>query len=150
KDREHWAFRRLMRPNAPTIQNPNRARTSVDTFLLAKLQEKGLTFSPDADRVTLVRRAYLDLWGLPPSPQDVDAFVADKSPDAYERLLDGLLGSPHFGERWARHWLDVVGYADTVGFDIDATLIIQAEGKWKYRDYVIAAFNSDKPYERFV
>jgi hypothetical protein len=150
KDRAHWAFRRLVRPPTPGTRHADRAHTPVDAFLLTKLREKGLAFAPDADRVTLVRRAYLDLWGLPPSPHEVDAFVADQASDAYERLLDRLLASPHFGERWGRHWLDVVGYADTVGFDIDATLIIQAEGKWKYRDYVIAAFNSDKPYNRFV
>jgi Protein of unknown function (DUF1553)/Protein of unknown function (DUF1549) len=150
KDREHWAFRRLARPAPPRIHNAAQARTPIDTFLLAKLEEKGLGFSADADRVTLIRRAYLDLWGLPPSPADVDAFVADQHPGAFERLLDRLLASPHFGERWGRHWLDVVGYADTVGFDIDATLIVPAEGKWKYRDYVIAALNKDKPYDRFV
>ena len=150
KDREHWAFRRLIRPAVPRNQHADRARTPVDTFLLAKLAEKGLRFSPDADRATLLRRAFLDLTGLPPTPHETDAFLADTRPDAYERLLDRLLASPRFGERWGRHWLDVVGYADTVGFDIDATLIIQAEGKWKYRDYVIAAFNQDKPYDRFV
>jgi Protein of unknown function (DUF1549) len=113
----------------------------VDAFLLARLEAKGLTYAPEADRVTLLRRAYLDLWGLPPTPEAVDAFLADGRADRFERLVDRLLASPHFGERWARHWLDVVGYADTVGFDIDAALIIQSEGKWRYRDYVIAAFN---------
>src|SRR5205085_5500798 len=111
---------------------------------------RGLTLSADADRVTLLRRAYLDVVGLPPSPEDVEAFLADTRPDAYERLVDRLLASPHFGERWARHWLDVVGYADTVGFDIDSNLIIQSEGKWRYRDYVIAAFNKDLPFDQFV
>jgi hypothetical protein len=150
KDRQHWAFRRLVRPALPTIKSPGRARTVVDALLLAKLEAKSLTFARDADRATLIRRAYLDLWGLPPAPADVDAFLADQRPDAYERLLDRLLASPRFGERWGRHWLDVVGYADTVGFDIDAGLIIQAEGKWKYRDYVIDSFNRDKPYDRFL
>jgi hypothetical protein len=106
--------------------------------------------SPDADRTTLLRRAYLDLIGVPPAPEEVGAFLADDRPDAYERLLDRLLASPHFGERWGRHWLDVAGYADTVGFDIGDNTIIQSEGKWRYRDYVIAAFNQDKPYNRFV
>src|SRR5439155_9439108 len=90
------------------------------------------------------------LWGLPPAPEQVEAFLADARPDAFEHLLDRLLASPHFGERWGRHWLDVVGYADTVGFDINDNLLIVPEGKWKYRDYVIAAFNRDKPYDRFV
>jgi hypothetical protein len=149
-DRQHWAFRLPSRPSIPQVRQTDRIRTPIDAFLLAQLEARGLTFSPAADRVTLVRRAYLDLWGLPPAPEDVDAFLADTRPDAYERLLDRLLASPHFGERWGRHWLDVVGYADTVGFDIDAALIIQAEGKWKYRDYVIRAFNADKPFDRFV
>src|SRR6516225_3822029 len=143
KDRQHWAFRRLARPTIPAVKDVARARSAIDGFLLAKLEAKGLTYSTDADRATLIRRAYLDLWGLPPAPADVGAFLADKRPDAYERLLDRLLASPRFGERWGRHWLDVVGYADTVGFDIDAGLIIQAEGKWKYRDYVIDSFNRD-------
>jgi hypothetical protein len=122
----------------------------VDAFLLGRLEAKGLTYSPEADPVTLLRRAYLDLWGLPPTPEAVDAFLADRHPDRFERQVDRLLASPHFGERWARHWLDVVGYADTVGFDIDAMLIIQSEGKWRYRDYVIAAFNRDMPFDQFV
>jgi hypothetical protein len=149
-DRQHWAFCPPSRPPVPQVRHAERIRTPVDAFLLTRLEARGLTVSPEADRVTLLRRAYLDLWGLPPGPEDVDAFLADSRPDAYERLLDRLLASPHFGERWGRHWLDVVGFADTVGFDIDATLIIQAEGKWRYRDYVIAAFNEDRPYDRFV
>jgi hypothetical protein len=122
----------------------------VDAFLLSRLEANKLTLSPDADRITLLRRASLDLLGLPPAPEEVDAFLADERPDAYERLLDRLLASPHFGERWGRHWLDVVGYADTVGFDTDANNLVLSEGKWRYRDYVIAAFNLDKPYDRFI
>jgi hypothetical protein len=125
-------------------------RTPVDAFLLARLNAVHLGFSPEADRTTLLRRAYLDLWGIPPTIEEVDAFLADNRLDAFERVLDRLLASPRFGERWARHWLDVAGYADTVGFDIDATLIIQSEGKWRYRDYVIAALNDDVPYDQFV
>jgi hypothetical protein len=132
------------------VRQAARVRTPVDAFLLARLEEKHLTFAADADRITLLRRAYLDLWGLPPAPDDVDSFLADDRADAYERLLDRLLASPHFGERWGRHWLDVVGYADTVGFDFDFNLIIQPEGKWRYRDYVIAALNKDMPYDQFV
>src|SRR5262245_15537443 len=150
KPPEHWAFQRPSRPAVPGSRAAPRARNPVDAFLLARLEGKGLTYSPDADRVTLLRRAYLDLWGLPPTLEAVDAFLADGRADSFERLVDQLLASPHFGERWARHWLDVVGYADTVGFDIDAMLIIQSEGKWRYRDYVIAAFNNDMPFDQFV
>jgi hypothetical protein len=146
----HWAFRPPGQPRVPHVHAADRVRNPVDAFLLAGLEAKGLTFSPDADGVTLLRRAYLDLLGLPPAPGDVDTFLADTRPDAYERLLDRLLASPHFGERWGRHWLDVVGYADTVGFDGDANNIIMSEGKWRYRDWVIGAFNKDKPFDRFV
>lgn len=147
---EHWAFQLPVQSSVPGTRGTGRACNPVDAFLLNRLEAKGLTFSPAADRVTLLRRAYLDLWGLPPTPDAVDAFLADTRPDSFERLVDRLLASPHFGERWARHWLDVVGYVDTVGFDIDAMLIIQSEGKWRYRDYVVAAFNTDMPYDRFV
>ncbi len=150
KPPEHWAFQPPSRPAVPGSRAAPRARNPVDAFLLARLEGKGLSYSPDADRVTLLRRAYLDLWGLPPTPEAVDAFLADGRADRFERLVDQLLASPHFGERWGRHWLDVVGYADTVGFDIDAALIIQSEGKWRYRDYVIAALNQDMPFDRFV
>ena len=146
----HWAFQPARQPAIPRVRGIDRLSSPVDAFFLNRLEAKGLSFSPEADRVTLLRRAHLDLWGLPPTPEAVDAFLADKRPDAFERVVDRLLASPHFGERWARHWLDVVGYADTVGFDIDAMLIIQSEGKWRYRDYVIAAFNQDMPYDRFV
>ena len=114
------------------------------------LPRRKLNFSPPADRATLLRRAFLDLHGLPPSPQDVAEFAADRVADAFARRVDRLLASPRFGERWGRHWLDVVGYADTVGFDTDANNLILSDGKWKYRDYVIAAFNADKPYDRFL
>src|SRR5262249_14086698 len=121
KDRDFWAFRKLAQPLVPMVQHSQRAHTPIDAFLLARLSEKGLSYSPDADRVTLIRRAYLDLLGLPPAPEEVDSFLADGRPDAYEWLLDRLLASPHFGERWGRHWLDVVGYVDMSGFDTDAT-----------------------------
>ena len=147
---EHWAYHALAKPDVPRVANGARARTSIDRFILAKLEAKRLSMSPDADRVTLVRRTYLDLIGLTPGPQVVDAFCADPSPDAHERLVDRLLAAPGFGERWARHWLDVVGYMDTTGFDQDANLILVPEGKWRYRHYVIDAFNKDKPYDRFV
>jgi hypothetical protein len=134
----------------PRVRHADRVRTPVDAFLLARLEDRGLTFSAEADRITLLRRACLDLLGLRPAPEEVDAFLADDRPDAYERLLARLLSSPHFGERWGRHWLDVAGYTDTVGFDQDTSTILQTDGKWRYRDYVIAAFNDDLPYDRFV
>ncbi len=125
-------------------------RTPIDSFVLARLKSKGLSYSTDADAATLLRRTYLDLLGLPPSPAEVDAYLADVRAGAFERLIDRLLASPHYGERWGRHWLDVAGYVDTVGFDTDATNIILSEGKWLYRDYVIRSFNEDKPYDQFL
>src|SRR5205823_513686 len=116
-------------------------------FLLARLQAQGLTFAPEADRRTLIRRAAFDLTGLPPTPEEADAFVADPSPDAYERLIDRLIASPHYGERWGRHWLDVAGYADSEGVATEDPVRPDA---WKYRDYVVRAFNADMPYDRFI
>jgi hypothetical protein len=150
RDKEHWAFRKVRRPAVPVPQNAARAMTPIDTFLLKQLEASGLSFSPPADRTTLLRRAFLDLHGLPPTPAEVAAFLADSSPDAFAREVERLLASPRFGERWGRHWLDVVGYADTVGFDSDANGIFVSEGKWKYRDYAIRSFNADKPYDRFL
>ena len=114
--------------------------------LFVSLKTKGLKPSPPADRRTLIRRAYLDLIGLPPSPQEIDAFVADRSPDAWPKLVDKLLDSPQYGERWARHWLDLVRYADSEGFEFDR----DRPEAWRYRDYVVKAFNTDKPYDRFI
>jgi hypothetical protein len=150
KGSRHWAFQSIRRLEVPRASGMAITRTPIDVFLLSRLEARRLTFSPEAERATLIRRAYLDLWGLPPEPAEVDAFLADRRPDAWERLIDRLLASPRFGERWGRHWLDVVGYADTVGFDVDANNIILSEGKWRYRDYVIDSFNHDKPYDRFV
>ncbi len=152
EDRQFWSFRPIARPAVPTLagNERHRIRTPIDAFLLARLDEKGLSFSADAEPATLVRRVYLDLLGLPPSPEEVDTYTSDNQPGAFERLIDRMLGSPHFGERWGRHWLDVAGYVDTVGFDTDATNIITSDGKWRYRDYVIHAFNIDKPYDRFL
>ncbi len=149
-DRRFWSFRPLAAASVPAVQKREQVRTPIDCFLLAKLEAKGLSFSPDAEATTLVRRVHLDLLGLPPQPAEVAAFLADGEPGAYERLLDRLLASPHFGERWGRHWLDVAGYVDTIGFDVDATNVMLAEGKWLYRDYVIRAFNEGKPYDRFI
>ena len=149
-DRQFWSFRKPVRPEAPRVRNKGMVRTPVDALLLAKLEEKGLAFSPEASRVTLVRRAYFDLIGLPPSPEEVDAFLADKSPHSWERLIDKLLASPHFGEKWARHWLDAAGYVDAMGLDHVVSNIVYGDGKWRYRDYVVRAFNQDKPYDRFL
>jgi hypothetical protein len=118
--------------------------------VLAKLEEKKLGYAPPADRKTLVRRAYLDLLGLPPAPEEVAAFEADQTSGAWERLIDRLLANPHFGERWGRFWLDAAGYADVHGIDTNVVTIRAGEGKWKYRDYVVRAFNQDKPYDRFL
>jgi hypothetical protein len=122
------------------------AKNPIDAFVLNKLQEKGLKPVAAADKRTLVRRAYYDLHGLPPSPAEVAEFVNESSPDAYERLIDRLLASPRYGERWGRHWLDVVRYADTGGFETD----MYYANAWRYRDYVIKSLNDDKPYDQFV
>jgi hypothetical protein len=144
-----WSFRPITLHDPPTPDSDAAKqwiRTPIDAFVLAKLKEKNLQPSPEADRRTLIRRVTFDLIGLPPSPEDVQAFVEDASPDAYEKLVDRLLSSPQYGERWARHWLDVVRYADTCGYDKDKL----RPNAWPYRDYVIRSFNDDKPYTRFV
>jgi hypothetical protein len=140
---DDWAFRAFTRPvvpGAPKTRNP------IDAFLLAKLSEKKLAFAPEADRRTLIRRVYFDLIGLPPTPEQVEAFVTDKSPDAYEKIVDKLLASPQYGERQALFWLDLVRFAETDGFKADDSRPLA----WRYRDYVIKSFNTDKPYDRFV
>jgi cytochrome c553 len=142
-----WSLRPLTRPRLPELPSSGAsAANPIDVFVLAKLQEQGLTPNPPADRRTLARRLSFDLIGLPPSPEEIEAFVGDPSPEAYEKLVDRLLASPHHGERWARHWLDVVRYADSHGYDKDQP----RPHAWPYRDYVIRAFNSDKPFARFV
>jgi hypothetical protein len=141
----HWAFQPPFRPPLPAVRDAQWVRNPIDRFILARLEEKGLRPSPEADRATLVRRLHLDLLGLPPSPAEVDAFLADPAPNAYERLVERLLASPHYGERWGRHWLDLARYADTHGFTIDTPREI-----WKYRDWVIDALNRDLPFDRFV
>jgi hypothetical protein len=147
RDREHWAFRKPVRPPTPKVAHAARVRTAIDSFLLAALERKKLEFSPDADRRTLIRRASFDLIGLPPTPQELEEFLADGRADAYERLIDRLLASPRYGERWARHWLDIAGYADSEGGE--AADVVRPNA-WRYRDYVIRAFNSDKPYDLFL
>ncbi|HVW03231.1 MAG TPA: PSD1 and planctomycete cytochrome C domain-containing protein, partial [Planctomycetaceae bacterium] len=141
----HWAFQPLNRPELPKVQRGEWVHTPIDAFILARLEQAGLAPSPEADRATLIRRLSLDLLGLLPSPAEVDAFVADESPDAYERLVDRLLESPHYGERWGRHWLDVARYADSNGFTRDMPRSI-----WKYRDWVIDALNRDLPFDEFT
>ena len=144
---ETWAYRKPQRPAVPEARNPKvEVRNPIDAFLLAKLGEKKLTYAAEADRRTLIRRVYFDLVGLPPKPEEVEAFVADQSPDAYEKLVDRLLASPQFGERMALWWLDLVRFAETDGFKAVDT----REPAWRYRDYVIRAFNADKPYDVFV
>jgi mono/diheme cytochrome c family protein len=143
---EHWAFQQVVRPTMPEVHDRGWVRNPIDAFLLSRLEQSNLEPAPPADKVALIRRAYYDLTGLPPTPAEVDAFLADVSPDAYERLIDRLLASPHHGERWARHWLDVVRYAETNSFERDGP----KPHVWRYRDYVIRSFNDDKPYDQFV
>ena len=142
----HWAFVAPTRPPVPRVGSPQSPVVHpIDAFIIARLQIKGISPSPEADRVTLIRRLSLDLIGLPPTPAEVDAFLKDKRPDAYERLVDRLLSSPHYGERWGRWWLDEARYADSSGYSIDAPRSI-----WKYRDWVISALNRDVPFDQFV
>ncbi len=147
KDRRFWAFQRPKRPAVPSVKTADRVRNPIDAFLLEKLEAKGLAFASEAEKAKLMRRAYLDLTGLPPTPAQRDEFLNDSSPDAYERLVDRLLESPRYGERWGQHWLDLAGYSDSEGFGQDDGVRRYA---WRYRDYVIRALNSDKPYSEFV
>lgn len=144
--RNHWAYRRLERPALPAVDDTQWVRTPIDRFVLARLEDAGFQPAPVADRVSLIRRAYFDLLGLPPTPEDVAMFVADDAPDAYERLIDRLLASPHYGEKWGRHWLDLVRYAETNGYERDGT----KANAWRFRDYVIRSFNADMSYDQFV
>jgi hypothetical protein len=145
--REHWAFQPLrnISPSGET-SSVESAATAIDGFVHARLRAASLEPAPQADRVTLARRLYLDMHGLPPTPEQVDAFVADERPDAWARLVEQVLASPRYGERWAQHWLDVVRYGDTHGYEVNTP----RDNAWPYRDYVIRAFNDDKPYDRFV
>ncbi len=142
---KHWSFQPIQRSPQPQVSRPEWVRNPVDSFILARLEKEGLSPSPEASRATLLRRLSLDLLGLTPAPAEVDEFVADTRPDAYERLVDRLLASPHYGERWGRHWLDIARYADSNGYNIDGPREI-----WKYRDWVIEAFNRDLPFNEFV
>jgi hypothetical protein len=141
-----WSLKQVSRPAPPPVKNEAWIRTPLDRHVLAALETANLAPSPEADRRTLIRRLCFDLTGLPPAPEEVTAFVDDPAPDAYERLVDRLLASPRYGERWARHWMDVVRYADTNGFERDE---LQSQ-IWRYRDYLIRSFNADKPYGQFI
>jgi hypothetical protein len=142
-----WSLQPVRRPTVPEIRNPvSEIRNPVDNFVVARLEKERLRPAPAADRATLIRRATFDLTGLPPTPAEIDAFFNDPSPDAYGKLIDRLLASPAYGERWGRHWLDVVRFGESQGFERDKP----RDHAWRYRDYVIAAFNADKPYDRFV
>jgi hypothetical protein len=143
---EHWAFRPVRRPQVPAVRDRSWVRTPIDAFVLARLEKAGLQPAPPADKRTLLRRAYLDLIGLPPTPEEQRAFLADDSPDAFAKVVDDLLARPQYGERWGRHWLDVARYAETNGYERDGP----KPSAWRYRDYVIDSLNRDKPYDRFV
>ncbi|MFN0165060.1 MAG: DUF1553 domain-containing protein [Bryobacteraceae bacterium] len=150
KDKQAWPFRKPVAGPIPTARNKARVRNPIDAFILARLEEKGLSLSAEAPPPTLIRRVYLDLTGLPPSQEELKEALADTKPGAYERLVDRLLDSPHFGERWARYWLDAAGYVDVSGFDNDLNPYEAFDGIWRYRDYVVKSFNDDKPYDRFL
>ena len=147
EERDFWAFQPIRRVPPPAVKEAARVRNPIDAFLLAKLEAQGLTFNPEADKPTLLRRVTLDLTGLPPTPEETELFLSDTAPDAYERLVDRLLASPHYGESWGRHWLDVAGYADSEGYtDADPA----RPWAYKYRDYVIRSLNADKPFDQFI
>jgi hypothetical protein len=144
--KNYWCYKPVKRPDVPVVKNHAWVRNPIDAYLLAKLEAKGLKPTAPASRVALVRRAYYDLTGLPPTPEQVDAFVSDTAPDAWEKLIDKLLDTPQYGEKWGRHWLDVVRYAETNGYERDGPKPFA----WRFRDYVIKSFNDDKPYDQFV
>ncbi len=143
---EHWAFNPPVRPSLPAVHSEAAVKNPIDRFVLAKLEAEGIDPSPEADRATLIRRASFDLIGLPPTPQEVDSFLADQSPRAYERLVDRLLDSPHYGEKWARQWLDLARYADSDGYEKDMV----RPHAWRWRDWVIKALNRNIPFDQFT
>lgn len=144
--KQFWSFKSFVRPEVPVVNQAHWGRNPIDAFVLQKLQAAGLSPSPPADKTALIRRAYYDLTGLPPTPAEVEAFLKDASPDAYEKLIDQLLASPRYGEKWGRFWLDLVRFAETNSFERDGVKPFA----WRYRDYVIESFNQDKPYDQFV
>lgn len=143
---DYWAFRKPVRPVVPSVKNAAWVKNPIDAFVLAKLEEKALSPAAPADKRTLLRRVTFDLTGLPPTPEEIKAFLADASPDAYEKVVKRLLASPRYGERWAQHWLDVARFGETNGFELDQ----DREQAWRYRDYVVNSLNADKPYDRFI
>ncbi|MDG2031216.1 MAG: DUF1553 domain-containing protein [Phycisphaerales bacterium] len=144
--RSHWAYRPIELPEAPLVADPDWCRNDIDAHVLKGLEQAGLRPAPEADPRTLVRRAYFDLIGLPPTPEEVESYLADDAPDAWERLVESLLATPHYGERWGRHWLDVARYADSNGLDENTAF----GNAWRYRDWVVRSFNDDQPYDEFV
>jgi hypothetical protein len=144
--KNHWAWKAPVRPVVPKVRQQEWVKNPIDAFVLTKLEAAGLTPAAPAARETLLRRVTFDLIGLPPTPAEIDAFVNDRAPDAWEKVIDRLLASPHYGERWARHWLDLVRYAESNGYEFDEP----RPNAWRYRDYVIAALNQDRPFDRFV
>ena len=148
-ERKHWAFQQRKNVTPPTFTSPGQkawVKSPIDAFILGGLKKAGLKPAPQADRATLIRRVTFDLHGLPPTPAEIDAFVKDKSPKAWEKLVDRLLASPHYGEQWGRHWLDVVRFAESDGYEYD----MHRPDAYRYRDYVVQSFNDDKPYDQFV
>ena len=141
-----WAWQPIRAQTPPTVSNRGWVHDPIDQFILAKLDQASLSPAAPADRRALIRRATFDLTGLPPTPREVEDFVADSSPDAFTNVVDRLLASPHFGECWARHWMDLVRYAETYGHEFDYPIA----NAWRYRDYLIRAFNEDVPYDQFV
>jgi mono/diheme cytochrome c family protein len=146
KDRQFWSFIKPVRPEIPEVKNRSWIRNEIDAFVLSKLEQNGLQPSPPAESRILLRRVYFDLIGLPPSPEEMDEFLKDPSDTAYAKVVDKLLASPHYGERWGRHWLDLARYADSGGYEFD----VDRPHAWRYRDYVIRSFNEDKPYDQFI
>jgi hypothetical protein len=146
RDTNWWAFQPVREVRIPEVQDAGWSRNQIDAFVFANLRGAGLKPSPEAEKRTLVRRVYFDLIGLPPSAEQVEQFINDTAPDAYEKLVDGLLADPRYGEKWARHWLDLVRYAESDGYKADSF----RPQAWRYRDYVIRSFNQDTPYNRFL
>src|SRR4051812_48169646 len=146
EDRQHWAFQPPRRPDVPWVKARGWIRNPIDAFVLEQLEASAVRPAREADRPTLLRRLSFDLTGLPPTPEELAAFLADRSPDAYERVVDRLLASPRYGERWAQHWLDLARYADSDGFEFDQA----RPDAWRFRDWVVSALNADMPYDRFL
>ncbi len=143
---DHWSFQPIRRPAIPSVQNPTWLRNPIDAYILSRLEKEGVAQSPEADQLTLLRRLSLDLVGLPPTPAEIEGFIRDESPQAYERVVDRLLASPHYGERYGRYWLDLARYADTDGYEKD----LPRPHAWRYRDWVINAVNGDMPFDQFA